>query len=312
LNPDFDFDLNLIRIFIAVYDERGVSAAAQALGMSQPGLSTALARLRKRLGDPLFTKGASGMEPTSRARDMIAAARAVVETVRGGILAAPGFDASTSTHEFVIALSDIGEGIYLPLLLNAIERTAPHVTLRSVFLTPRDLEEAMAEGEVHVASGFYPDIRTANFFHRRVNLHSFACIARADHPTIRGTMTFEEFCTSGHVAVEATGRSLEVFERFLKSRRIRRRVVLRSPHFMSVPAIVASTNAIAVVPQALADLAALLPNMQQVKLPFKPPTFQVNLYWHRSMQHDPACKWIRELIIDALPELRARDYARNG
>jgi DNA-binding transcriptional LysR family regulator len=307
-----NLDLKLLQVFIAVYDCRSVSAAAQLLDMSQPGLSTALARLRIQLQDPLFAKGLTGMEPTSRARGLIDAARSIVHTMETQLLQAPVFDPATSVREFRIALSDIGEGIYLPLAIRAVEDVAPGVTFRSVYMTPRELEDAMASGDVDLAAGFYPDITTSYFFYRRVGMHSFACIARADHPVVRGSLSFEQFSELGHVVVETTGRSQEVLERFLKAKRIKRHVILRTPHFMSVPVIVASTNAIAIVPQALADFISANPTLQQVTLPFRPPTFQVNLYWHRSAHHDPANKWLRGMLIDKFPLLQARAYDRNG
>ncbi len=307
-----EFDLNLLRVFVAIYEHRSVSAAAQELGMSQPGLSTALGRLRTQLQDPLFTKSAAGMEPTSRARALIDTARGIVRTVRTEILQPPEFDPATSTREFTIALSDIAEGIYLPLALQAIQAHGPGLTLRSVFMPPRELEEAMSAGEVDMAAGWYPDITGSSFFHRRVGLHSFVCIARSGHPEVRGTLSLEQFCRLGHAVVEATGRSQEVFENFLRRRRTRRRVVLRTPHFMSLPVIVSGSDAIAVVPQALADFVAASPELQQMALPFRPPTFQVNLYWHRSAQSDPAGRWLRQMLIDRFPELQARAYDRNG
>lgn len=316
MNPDRhsapNLDLKLLRVFIAVYDCRGVSAAAQQLDMSQPGLSTALARLRVQFQDPLFEKGATGMEPTSRARGLIDGVRGIVHAMETQLLQPPVFDPVTSVREFRLALSDIGEGIYLPIAIRAIEEVAPGVTLRSVYMPPRELEEAMSSGEVDLAAGYFPDIRTSRFFYRRVGMHSFACIARAGHPVVRGSLSFAQFSELGHVVVETTGRSQEVFERFLKAKRIRRHVVLRTPHFMSVPVLVSSTNAIAVVPQALADFVSVNPDLQQVALPFRPPTFQVNLYWHRSANHDPSNQWIRGMLIDKFPILRARAYDRNG
>lgn len=312
LKPALNLDLRLLRVFVAVYETRSVTAAARQLDMSQPGLSTALARLRVQLGDRLFTKTSAGMEPTHRARVLVGPARGIIHSIERELLAPPGFDPGTSTKEFRFALSDIGEGIYLPLAIRAIEQSAPGITLRSVFMPPRQLEEAMASGEVDLAAGFFPDIKTGDFFQRRVGLHSFTCIARANHPVARGQLTMKQFSELGHVVVEAPGRSQEVFERFLKDKRLSRHVILRTPHFMSVPTIVAETNAIATVPQALGDFITAQPDVVQVGLPFTPPTFQVNLFWHRSAQQDPANKWLRDMLIAQFPTLQARAYDRNG
>lgn len=308
-----NLDLRLLRVFVAVFETRSVSAAAVRLGMSQPGLSTALARLRKQVNDALFTKTASGMEATSRGRDLIGPVRTLIKSIETDVLAPPPFHPATAKREFRFALSDIGEGIYLPIAIRGIQQAAPGATIRSVVLPPRELEEAMARGSVDLAAGYYPDIRSGQFFQRRVGLHSFACITRKNHPLVkRASLTMKQFSELGHVVVEAPGRSQEVFERFLKQQRLQRRVVLVTPHFMSVPVIVAETDAIAIVPQALADFISSQQDVKQVSLPFLPPTFQVNLYWHRTAQNDPANRWFRELLIGQLHLLQARGYDRNG
>ena len=310
-SPD-RMDLNLLRVFLAVYDAKSVGGAAHALGMSQPGLSTALARLRKQWGDPLFLRGPTSMEPTTRARDLVGAVRDVLRSIDTEILAPPTFDAASSQREFRIALTDIAEGIYLPAVLRALHASQSRVTIRSVFMTPRQLEAAMAAGEVDIATGYYPDIKGAAFFHRRIALHSFACIAAADHPELEDKLSLEQFSRLPHVVVEATGRSQEVLERFLKKRHLERRVVLRSPHFMSVPVIVAESEAVAVVPQALADFVVGHARIKQVALPFKPPVFQTNMYWHRSVHTDRANQWLRSILINSFPQVQARSYHRNG
>ncbi len=305
-------DFRLLEAFLAVSDTRSVGQAALRLGMSQPGLSTALARLRRVLQDPLFVKTPRGMEPTTRARELYEPVRDILKAAESRLFAAPVFDPATSTREFRLALSDIGEGIYLPLALQGIAAAAPGVTLRSVALPPRQLEASMDSGEVDLAAGYFPDIRTGEYLHRRVGLHSFACIMRSGHPLAGAKLTLKQFTGLSHVVIEASGRSQEVLEKFFKSQRIRRRVVLTTPHFMSVPVIVASTDVVATVPQALADFITTQSGLTQVPLPFVPPTFQVNLHWHRSVNNDPGNKWLRGMLFSNIPVLQARGYDRNG
>lgn len=305
-------DLRLLRVFVAVFETRSVGQAALRLNMSQPGLSTALARLRTALGDPLFVRTPRGMEPTARARALADPVRRILDAVQATLYSTPEFDPATSKREFRLALSDIGEGIYLPLALPSIGAAAPGVTLRSVSMAPSQLEEAMASGKVDLAAGYFPDIRAGEFLHRRVGLHSFACIMRSDHPLVAARLTLKQFTALGHVVIEAAGRSQEVLEKFFRRRRIRRRIVLHTPHFMSVPEIVAGTDAVATVPQALADFITTQRGLAQVPLPFVPPTFQVNIYWHRSVHAEPGSRWLRGMLFDQIHLLQARGYDRNG
>ncbi|WP_151448458.1 LysR family transcriptional regulator [Lacisediminimonas profundi] len=307
-----NMDLHLLQVFLAVYERRNVGEAANALEMSQPGLSTALARLRRILQDPLFVKTARGMEPTARAHGLVTPIRSIVHSINTDLLVAPDFVPATSTREFRIALSDIGEGIYLPFAVRSIQEMAPSVSLRSLFMPPKRLEEEMAAGRVDLAIGYFPDIKGSQFFQRRIGLHSFACLVRTDHPEVGRQLSMKQFSELGHVIVEAPGRSQEVFETFLRKKQVERRIVLSTPHFMSVPVIVAGSSSIAVVPQALADFVVHHPDIRQVGLPFVPPTFQVNLYWHRSGQLDAANQWLRETLISHFDVIRQRAYDRNG
>ncbi|WP_439587143.1 LysR family transcriptional regulator [Hydrogenophaga sp.] len=307
-----NLDLNTLRVFIAVHDLRSVSAAGVELDLSQSGVSTALARLRLQLQDPLFTKTANGMEPTARARELIGPARKIIHDIESHLLAPLAFDPAKSTREFVLALSDIGEGIYLPSAIRSLYQKHSGITLRSLYMPARQLDEAMAAGEVDLAAGYFPDITSNRFHMRRIGLHSFTCIARTGHPHASGRLTAQQFAELGHVVVEPPGRSQEVFENFLKLNQMKRRIVLRTPHFMSVPIIVAETDTIAVIPQALGDFIKGHGEIQQVQLPFVPPTFEVNLYWHRSAHKDAGNRWLRGLLIDQFPAIRARGYHRNG
>lgn len=307
-----NLDLHLLQVFLSVYETRNVGAAATHLGMSQPGLSTALGRLRTALGDPLFVRTHRGMEPTARAHALWKPINQIVNTVTHEVLAAPTFDPASSEKEFRIALSDIGEGIYLPFALRSIQQQKLKLSLRSVFMPPKQLDEAMSSGEVDLALGYFPDIKGNQFFQRRIGLHSFVCLVRSEHPEVADTLSMANFASLGHVVVEAPGRSQEQFEEFVKARKIVRNIVLRTPHFMSVPIIVAGSDAIAVVPQALGDFFSGLPGIKLVELPFVPPTFQVNMYWHRSGQLDPANKWLRGVMKAQFPLIEQRAYHRSG
>lgn len=305
-------DIQLLTIFVTIFQTRSVSLAAQKLKLSQPGISSALKRLRTTLNDQLFIKSSNGMEPTHRAHELIGPVSEILKAIDKNFNSEAFFNPQTSKREFVIALSDIGEGIYLPLFLRKIQEINSSITLRSISLTPKLLEEAMVAGEVDLAAGFFPDIKSTQFLHRRVGLHSFACIMRKGHPLSKQKITIDRFLEQQHISIEAPGRSQEVFEKFLIEKKLVRKVILRTPHFMSVPFIVSETDAIATVPQALADFITTGNRLIQTRLPFTPPTFQVNIHWHKSVDKEPGNQWLRNIIFDNLERIKEKSYSRNG
>src|SRR5262245_52199850 len=111
------FDLNLLRIAVALHDERNVTAAARTLGMSQPAVSAALGRLRTTFSDPLFIRTGAAMVPTPRAEAIVVHAREVLARVEEKVLRGLPFEPGAGELSITIALSDVGEMVFLPRIL---------------------------------------------------------------------------------------------------------------------------------------------------------------------------------------------------
>src|SRR5579863_833330 len=302
-----ELDLNLIPYLVAMEDTRNVSRAAELLGVSQPRVSTALGRLREYFADPLFVRTSRGMEPTPRALALIPAAREALGHIERGVRDAQQFDPATTTLTFSIALSDVGEIVFLPRLLQLFAERAPYANLRSVSLSPSHVERGLESGDVDLAVGYFPDLSGNNFFQQRLFTHRFICLMRTGHPLAGAPLTLDTFLACGHAVVRAEGRSQEVLEKFLEKKRIRRRAVLETPHFMSLPFILARTDLIATVPHAIGfAYAAEHASITLVEPPLPLPHFDLKQHWHRKYHNDPRMTWLRgvvsELFNDAADE----------
>src|ERR1700722_20375996 len=122
-------DLNLIRLFVAVYETRSTTLAAARLFVTQPSVSYGLAKLREQLGDPLFQRGPDGMVATAYAVDAYENFREGLARIQDGIESVTAFDPATSTRRFRISMSDIGTMAFLPVLLREILQCAPNVEI---------------------------------------------------------------------------------------------------------------------------------------------------------------------------------------
>src|SRR5256886_11241245 len=125
------FDLNLLPVLVTVYEHGSVTAAAEHLGMSQSAVSTALAKLRLTYGDPLFHRVGHGMQPTARMRGLIEPVREALSRVNGTFTSEPVFNASTTARTFTLAMSDLGEIVFMPKILRRIRQLAPRASVRS-------------------------------------------------------------------------------------------------------------------------------------------------------------------------------------
>jgi hypothetical protein len=112
-------------------------------------------------------------------------------------------------------------------------------------------------------------------------------------PIIRSKLdlSLKQFLSLEHAVVYGTGRSFEIFERFLQQRRITRRVVLQTPHFMSVPMIVAQSDLIVTVPHAVGSfVTSAHMNIRLARPPLRVPPIDLKQHWHRKFHDDAKVK----------------------
>ena len=293
-----EFDLNLLPVILAVHEERSVSRAAHRLGMSQPAVSVAVNKLRAALGDPLFVRTSHGMEPTPRALSLITPTREILQRITTEVLSSVTFDPAVTTRKFTFALSDIGEMVFLPKLLGRIQADAPAASVSSVNLPPAEILAALESGEIDLAIGYFPDLKNRNLFQQRLFSHSFICLLNAAHPIQQRRISMEQFLKLGHAVIRAEGRSQELFEQLLEKRKIERRIVLSTPHFMTIPFIIASTDLIVTVPLAVGESFARFANIKLVEPPLEIPNFDLKQHWHRKCHKAGASMWLRSIVVE--------------
>ena len=290
------FDLNLLRVLVALDGTRSVTRAAEQLEMSQSGFSTALARLRRQFDNELFVRTAQGMKPTARATEIVDTARTILDNVQSGILQMPVFDPSSATVEFRLSLADVAEVVFLPRLTSHLQQYAPSCSVRSESI-PRDaLADAMESGRIDLALGYFPDLEANGFYQQRLYTHTYACMVRRNHLAVETGMTKEIFVGQRHAVVMSPARTSDLFDRFLERKGIKRKVAVRTPHHLALPAIVSESDLIATVPMATAHYFATLGAVELLPLPFKPPIFGVQQHWHRRTHKDAASQWLRKQV----------------
>lgn len=288
-------DLNLLLVFNQLLAERSVSGAARALGLSQPAVSNALARLRKAMGDELFLRTSRGMEPTPRATQLAEPVAAALQLLQGALRQDQGFDPATSSRAFTIGMTDIGEIYFLPGLMEALAEAAPGVTVSTVRNTAVQLKDEMEAGHVDLALGLLPQLRTG-FFQRRLFTQRYVCLMRQGHPLDKRRIGLREFSAAEHLAVVSAGTGHGVVEDELARQGIERRVRLTVPHFVALGHILAGTDMIATVPERLAQRMAGPFGLRWLAHPAPLPEIGIHLLWHARLHREPANQWLRQLI----------------
>ncbi|MFL6617702.1 MAG: LysR substrate-binding domain-containing protein, partial [Povalibacter sp.] len=195
------------------------------------------------------------------------------------------------------ALSDVGEVVFLPGILKDLRRLAPHALVRSVSLPAADVAEGLESGSIDLAVGYFPDLKQSNFFQQALFTDTFASLMRLDHPLTARKLGLKQYLELEHAVVHAESRTEEVMERYLARKKIRRTIVLSTPHFASAPIIVAQSDLIVTIPEPLARyFARVSANVRTVGLPFDPPRIQLKQFWHRKFHHDQRNAWLRSRV----------------
>lgn len=291
-----DLDLNLLRIFDAVYRQRSVSRAAEALALSQPAVSQGLTRLRVVMKDALFTRAGRGVAPTANADALAHAVQQALHLVSEALQGAERFDAASARRTFRIHMSDIGESEFLPGLMGAVRRLAPEVRIETRQLEYAQIENALDTGQIDAALGYLPGVDHTH--QQRLFMERYVVLARADHPVLTERPSMQCLAQLDYVVVRQHTETVRLLDKMQLQNRIR----LSTPHFMVIPAIVSETDLAVLLPMRIATKFAGAGRFRVAQPRWGLADFEVGLHWSHRAQNDPANQWLRALAIGLFRE----------
>jgi DNA-binding transcriptional LysR family regulator len=284
-------DLNLLPVLDAVLSEGNATRAAAKLGITQPAVSNALARLRKAFGDPLVVKSRRGVAPTPRAIELRADLSEALRMLDRAVRPKEPFSLTTTRRQWTLAFADHYGALLLPGLERWMAANAPMATVKVLPLERMIAEDALASGSVDLYVGIpgvpMPGCHTRHFFNDEM-----VCVGGKASPPVR---TLEQFLARRHVKIQlAPGRGNEVDDALAPMRRTRR-VVLTVPHFSSALAIVSRSDLLTVLPRNLAELHR--EQVRVMKIPVSLPPLSVSMFWHRRVNADASVRAMREGLL---------------
>ena len=299
-----DIDLNLLVVFHQLYQLRHVSLVARRLGLSQPTVSNALARLRKTFGDELFVRTAHGMQPTPGADRIAEPVGQALASVSAALNLEEPFDAASSERRFVIAMTDVGEILFMPRLVECCARLAPHVGISSVRASAVDWQQQMEAGRIDLALGAFTDV-AERFFHRRLFSQNYVTMFRRGHPFSQRKVSLKEFLSARHLFVDSRESPYDQINARLEKAGVTRSVQFQVPHFTAVPYIISSTDMVVTVPSKLAQQACGPFSLDYTAPPLRLPALHTHVFWHRRFHQDSGNQWLRSLIAECFVEEQA-------
>ncbi|WP_285649627.1 LysR family transcriptional regulator [Actinomycetospora sp. NBRC 106375] len=304
-----NLDLNLLLSLRALLAERNVTRAAAALGLSQPAVSAALARLRRHFGDELLVRVGNRYELTPLAAGLVDRVQGAVAGVERVFSAAPDFDATDSTREFTLLVSDYATSVLGPPLAAAFARSAPNARLRLCPHRPEDVtgaaERLRGVDGLLLPHGFVDDLPFIDLYED----HWVVLVATANE-RVGAEITLDDLATLPWVTVYHRPTAFTPAAQQLRAHGIEPRAQVVVESFLPIPDLVAGTDRVALVQARLA--ARLRPGggVRALPCPFTVTPLVEAMWWHPTYDTDAAHRWLRGLITEVsavLPTISATD-----
>jgi DNA-binding transcriptional LysR family regulator len=296
------YDLNLLRVFLALMQERSVTRAAERLGITQPALSNSLNRLRDILHDPLFIRERYGMQPTAKAEQLAPVIMEAIAQLDSLVLGQQAFDPMQSNMLVTLAPNSYVEYVLIPAVVARLQVLAPGIKLR---ITPygNDLAETgVISGTTALVMGRFVD-PPDNLVVQHLMDDSLACVVRTDHPDIGDTITKTQYETMKHVNVMPPGKMRAGLFQALDRHGLKREVAVSVTHFLSVPEVIATTDYCTTLPSQICRRLQGDTRLKILATPVDLGTFPIDMAWHVRYRHDPAHRWLRTMIEEVARSL---------
>lgn len=311
-------DLNLIKVFDAVYEDRSLLRAGKRLNLSQSAVSHALARLRDVVGDALFVRTAQGMTPTARAIAMADGLRESLRRIEGTLGMEP-FDATRSVRRFVVAANDHLTAVMVAELSRMMLREAPGIDLAIRPSTRIDLAEQIDVGRIDLAVGIFAQV-PSRLSSRTLMTQDERIVMRKGHPASRRRLALpdlaryplvtvsvggqEEGAVDGFILERGLARQAEMFDRHaledaLLAKGLAPRYRTTVPHSLAIPALLRGSDMLSIMPGSLARNLAAAGDLTVRAPPYPSSPATIRAVWHGRNDHDPAQLWLQDAVARA-------------
>lgn len=297
-------DYNLLKPLRALLEERSVTRAAQALGVSQPTMSIALRRLRAHFGDPLLVRKGNAHELSPLGSRLLGMLPATVGEVERIFQSQSRFDPAHSTRSFVIAGVDHAISRVGPALGRAVQQLAPHVQLEFPVA-----DSALVNGAPDSLRSLDGVILPHGYLVEQPHLDlmsdEWACIVDVDSE-LGDEPTADELLARSWVHTLAAREGMTPARRQLQIQGIDVSVAAVTPYFHVVPALVEGTDRVALLPRTLAARAVERgAGIRLVRSPFRLEPIRDAFWWHPDREHDSDHVWLRHVLSELRPQLIA-------
>jgi DNA-binding transcriptional LysR family regulator len=294
-------DLNLLVAFEALMRERNVTRAADRVGLAQPSMSNALARLRAVFNDELFVATPKQMRPTRRALALAGPVADALHRIRQALDPERPFDPATTARCFGLAGTNHANVTLITPMVEIMRREVPQARLFIKALTYRETMHALDQGDIDLALGVIGEL-PRSIACRPLLTDRAVCLAQPDHPALARGLTLQAFVELPHVRAALSEDPVEEIDVALAQKGLERRFAMVVPGYLAVSAVVMNSTMLGVVPEKLARPIAAHTDLVVHELPLELPPWTISLLWSKRAEDDRGLCWLRDRILVAFAE----------
>ena len=294
-------DLNLLPALEALIRRRNVTRAAADVGLSQPAMSRALARLRALVGDPILVKAPGGLAPTARAAALLPHLTGALDRL-GGVIHAPDFQPETLDRAFHIAAADVQAVLLGPPLLAAMRARAPRALLRFVPVGA-DVRERIESGDLDLVFATATTPLPSGAHSEPLAEDRLALVARRGGRPADAAWTLAEYAVRDHATVAIFGDRVSDIDAELAEAGLVRRIAFTTPHFLVALAAVGATDCVTTMSAALARRFAEAFGLQIYEPPLRQKRYTLTMVAAATRAADPGLLWLKARLKEAAAEV---------
>ncbi|MFK5949421.1 MAG: LysR substrate-binding domain-containing protein [Methylococcales bacterium] len=301
-----NIDLNLLYIFISVYESKSITLAAERLSLSQPAVSNALTRLKKTLNQTLFINKNRQILPTRLADAFYKEIKGSFNIIENSLLKISNFVPEDSQRTFHIATCNCGDLILFPKLIPFLKKHAPNVSINRIPFSDINLEQQVLKGDLDLMMFFdFPvgnEVSKEHLFYDSMSL-----VTGPQHHSLPSKLSIDELMT-----VELVGHG-SGFEQYIpllahfKENKIYSNQQLSIENIWSVLDIVVTSDLAAVVPTFFAKKVTKYMPLRIHQLDDNIASLSVCLYWRESESEDRGHQWLRSVVRNIVLEDQKND-----
>lgn len=284
-------DINLYPLFIAIFEQKSISKAAQILCISQSAVSHALQRLRLQLKDELFVRSGQKMLPTPFAEQIYQPIQTALSTIQNIAIPQHDFDPSM-LQSLKIAIHDEIEPIIFPQLVHHFSQLNLDIQFLSSKLDRKNMLADLSAQQIDFVIDLVQPYQENLQFENLIEDHFVAC-------TLQTEMDLSLYLSSPHIGVSSRRTGLLLEDIYLNRQQLSRQIFMRCQHYSTALQVLAQyPKAILTIPHSILKHLHYAQDLKIHQLPIELPKIKMGMYWHEHVRQNPRHQFLRHEILN--------------